>query len=245
MASTGAPAAAPDINDPSVLYPIAGARVIALAAREAAYRSAGCVFCDIVHGDKPCHKLYEDDSVLAFLDIRPLGRGHTLLVPKAHCERADAADPEALAACMRALPAVSAALLGELKYTGFTLLQNNGRVAGQEVPHVHFHVIPRCEGDALTALRGVYAKCTSMAAKYSDPGGFAAAVARRVKEAVAAAAAATAARGAAGQGSGPASKSGAAAAASAGAGGGSRGDAGMASAANASLPPAAGGAGRA
>jgi histidine triad (HIT) family protein len=166
--------------DPTAIFPAAGPGAFALAAREAAYRSAGCIFCDIVHGAKPCHKLYEDEHVMAFLDVRPLGRGHTLLIPKAHYQTADAAEPEALAACMRALPRVSRALLGELKYTGFTLMQNNGGVSGQEVPHVHFHVVPRCEGDTLSAMRSIYAKSTSIAGRYSDPAAFAAAVAQRV-----------------------------------------------------------------
>lgn len=108
-----------------------------------------CIFCKIAQGDIPCHKLYEDDHVLAFLDVGPLSRGHCLLIPKAHHMTIDCL-PEALAAaCGRALPKLSKAVAAATGVTNWNILQNNGQAAGQVVHHVHFHIIPRIEGDGL------------------------------------------------------------------------------------------------
>eukprot|EP00752_Nemacystus_decipiens_P010732 g9555.t1 len=107
-----------------------------------------CIFCKIVAGDIPCHKLYEDDLVLAFLDIGPLSKGHALVIPKGHYETIDQVPPEVAAAMGRIVPALSKAIMQATGATSWNLLQNNGSAAGQVVPHVHLHIIPRLAGDA-------------------------------------------------------------------------------------------------
>ncbi len=110
---------------------------------------ADCIFCKIVAGDIPCHKVYEDEHVLSFLDIGPLSRGHTLVIPKAHAVTLDELSDEAAAACGLAAKKVGAAVAQATGCDGWNLLQNNGEVAGQVVMHVHFHIIPRTPDDGL------------------------------------------------------------------------------------------------
>ncbi len=109
-----------------------------------------CIFCNIAAGRVPCHKLYEDEHVLSFLDIGPLSEGHTLVIPKNHFETLDQM-PEGLAGeCMRIAARVSKAVMAAMPDAeGWNILQNNGAVSGQVVPHVHLHIIPRREGDGL------------------------------------------------------------------------------------------------
>jgi histidine triad (HIT) family protein len=108
-----------------------------------------CVFCKIVAGNIPCYKLYEDARVLAFLDVGPLSRGHCLIIPKAHYLTLDLVPDELAGACMHLAPRLGRAVLAATGAAAWNLLQNNGQVAGQVVPHVHFHVIPRAAGDGL------------------------------------------------------------------------------------------------
>lgn len=108
-----------------------------------------CVFCKIVAGKIPALQVYEDDIVFAFLDIGPLAEGHLLVIPKQHSERLEEMSPEDLGYLARQLPALARAVLEVTQASGYNVLQNNGRVSGQEVPHVHFHVIPRASGDGL------------------------------------------------------------------------------------------------
>lgn len=108
-----------------------------------------CIFCKIVAGQIPCWKLYEDDAVLAFLDIGPLCGGHCLVIPKLHYETIDEMSDDEVAACARVLPALSRAVREATGVKGWNVLQNNGKVSGQAVGHVHFHIIPRHEGDGL------------------------------------------------------------------------------------------------
>lgn len=112
-------------------------------------RDGSCIFCKIVAGQIPCHKLYEDAEVLAFLDVGPLSRGHALVIPKAHYATIDAMPAELAAACVRVVPRLSRAIVETTGAAGWNVLQNNGGVAGQAVDHVHFHIIPRDEGDGL------------------------------------------------------------------------------------------------
>ena len=111
--------------------------------------SADCVFCKIIAGDIPCHRVFENDHLLAFLDIAPLARGHTVVIPKAHAERLDQLDPEVVAEIGRRLGRIGRRVVSATAADGYNVLQNNGSVAGQVVPHVHFHIIPRRSGDAL------------------------------------------------------------------------------------------------
>ncbi len=109
----------------------------------------GCIFCKIVAGQIPATRVYEDDDILAFLDIGPLAEGHLLIIPKEHAERLEGVNPEVLAHLARKLPDFAAAVVKVTGAQGYNLLQNNGRVSGQAVPHVHFHIIPRVESDGL------------------------------------------------------------------------------------------------
>lgn len=101
------------------------------------------VFSKILRGELPCHRVFENDHVLAFLDINPVSEGHTLVIPKqavASVHELDQAHASALGA---ALPSLCKAVLKATGAEGYNLLQNNGAVAGQVVFHVHIHIIPR------------------------------------------------------------------------------------------------------
>lgn len=100
------------------------------------------VFSKILAGELPCHRVYEDSHVLAFLDINPISEGHTLLIPKqpvAYFHELDEAHAQAMG---RALPKLCKAVMEATNADGYNLLQNNGAPAGQAVFHVHIHIIP-------------------------------------------------------------------------------------------------------
>ena len=104
---------------------------------------AETIFSKILRGEIPCHKVYEDDKVLAFLDVNPISRGHTLVIPREPAETVDKLSDDAAAAIGRVLPRISRAVLAATGATAFNVLQNNGPLAHQAVFHVHFHVIPK------------------------------------------------------------------------------------------------------
>jgi histidine triad (HIT) family protein len=104
---------------------------------------AETIFAKIVRGEIPCHRIYEDAAVLAFLDINPLSRGHTLVIPKEPAETIDQLSDDAAAAVGRVLPRIARAVLATTGARAFNILQNNGADAHQAVFHVHFHIIPR------------------------------------------------------------------------------------------------------
>jgi len=106
-----------------------------------------CIFCKIVAGEIPSHKVYEDGRVLAFLDIRPVHPGHTLVIPKQHYLNMEEIPAEELAALMAVVKAVGKLLKDKLGIAGYNIGENNDPVAGREVPHLHFHVMPRRAGD--------------------------------------------------------------------------------------------------
>lgn len=106
---------------------------------------AETIFTKIIRGEIPCHKVYEDAHVLSFLDIFPLSRGHTLVIPKQEVATVDQLSDEAAAAIGRALPRVCRAVLKVSGATAYNILQNNGAGAHQAVFHVHFHIIPKYE----------------------------------------------------------------------------------------------------
>jgi histidine triad (HIT) family protein len=108
-----------------------------------------CIFCKISAGQIPCHKIREDELTLAFLDIGPLSRGHSLVIPKGHWERLDDMPGEVIARCAAVAGELGPRIARVVDAPGWNLLQNNGPVAGQVVMHVHFHLIPRRDGDAL------------------------------------------------------------------------------------------------
>ncbi len=109
-----------------------------------------CIFCKVAAGDIPSAKILEDEAALAFMDIGPVAPGHVLLIPRPHWSTVDQMPPDALAATMRHLPALVGAVRSATGCEGVNVLQNNGRLAGQVVDHVHFHVIPRSPGGAFT-----------------------------------------------------------------------------------------------
>lgn len=109
---------------------------------------AETIFSKIIRGEIPCHKVYEDDQVLAFLDINPLSRGHTLVIPKEPAETLDQMSDDAAAAVGRVLPRIARAVLAATGTSAFNVLQNNGSSAHQAVFHVHFHIIPKTPGGA-------------------------------------------------------------------------------------------------
>jgi len=111
--------------------------------------ASDCVFCKIITGDIPALVVWQSDHAVAFLDIAPLAEGHTLVVPQRHHQRLEDIPAEELAPLSRDLQRVARAVVQATTATGYNLLQNNGRVAGQLVNHVHFHIIPRHEGDGL------------------------------------------------------------------------------------------------
>jgi histidine triad (HIT) family protein len=104
---------------------------------------AETIFSKILRGEIPCHKVYEDAHVLAFLDINPISHGHTLVIPKEPAETLDELSDEASAAIGRVLPRISRAVLAATGVSTFNILQNNGAAAHQAVLHVHFHIIPK------------------------------------------------------------------------------------------------------
>lgn len=111
--------------------------------------SADCLFCKIVAGEIPCEKVYEDDSVIAFLDIFPAAAGHTLIVPKSHFDTITNTPESVLAQLVSVSKKASGAITRAFHADGVNLFQNNGEAAGQLVHHIHFHVIPRFINDGL------------------------------------------------------------------------------------------------
>ena len=101
------------------------------------------VFTQIINGQLPCHKVYEDEHVIAFLDIQPLTRGHTLVVPKEPAPSFDQLSTESASALGGALPAICRGVMKATGAIAYNLIQNNGHEAGMSVAHVHIHIIPR------------------------------------------------------------------------------------------------------
>jgi histidine triad (HIT) family protein len=104
---------------------------------------ADTIFGRILRGDIPCHKVYEDDLVFAFLDIGPLSYGHTLVIPKEEAATLDQLSDDSSAAIGRVLPRLCRAIKSVTGCEQFNILQNNGPMAHQAVFHVHFHIIPK------------------------------------------------------------------------------------------------------
>lgn len=102
-----------------------------------------CVFCAIAANEIPSFKVYEDDLVLAYLDINPFSKGHTLVIPKEHSSGLLDTPDETLAALVARVKKVASHLKSTLPCDGFNILQNNGEAAGQTVMHIHFHIVPR------------------------------------------------------------------------------------------------------
>ena len=102
-----------------------------------------CVFCEIIKGNIPSAKVYEDDKTLAILDISKTTKGHTLVLPKQHYANLLEIPAEELSELIVKVQKIAANNVEKLGAKGFNLLVNTGAVAGQSVPHLHFHIIPR------------------------------------------------------------------------------------------------------
>ena len=114
-----------------------------------------CIFCKIASGQIPSAKIYEDEIVVAFLDIGPISDGHTLVMPHQHFEKVHNCPPELLGQIWTRLGRIAEAVASATGADGYNVLCNNGRAAGQLVDHLHFHIVPRKTGD------GVFAKWPS------------------------------------------------------------------------------------
>jgi len=108
-----------------------------------------CIFCKMIAGQIPVTKIYEDEVVLAFLDIGPVSDGHTLVIPRQHFEKLHDCPAEFLGQVASRLGKVAKAVAAGMNSQGYNLLCNNGRAAGQLVEHLHFHIIPRNTGDGV------------------------------------------------------------------------------------------------
>jgi histidine triad (HIT) family protein len=115
-----------------------------------------CVFCQIIEGNIPGRTVYEDDDVFAFLDANPLSRGHTLVIPKNHHERVSDLPPEDRAAVFETLGRLAPVVEAAVDADGVTVGMNDGEAAGQEVPHVHGHLVPRFDGDGAGAIHTIF-----------------------------------------------------------------------------------------
>ncbi len=104
---------------------------------------ADTIFGKILSGQIPCHRVYEDEHVLSFLDINPLARGHTLVIPKEPAETLDRLSDDSAAALGRVLPRICRAVIAATGVREYNVLENNGSGAHQAVNHVHFHIIPK------------------------------------------------------------------------------------------------------
>jgi histidine triad (HIT) family protein len=114
-----------------------------------------CVFCRIAKGEVSALKVYEDEKAVAFLDIHPSAPGHTLIIPKAHVARVEDLPENDAAALFRALHRLVSPIQVAVDAPASTIGINNGRESGQEVPHVHIHVIPRSRGDRGGIIQGI------------------------------------------------------------------------------------------
>jgi histidine triad (HIT) family protein len=108
-----------------------------------------CIFCGIAAGALPAERIHEDERTVAFLDISPACEGHVLVIPRAHSDDIHGADPADLAAVAATVQQMAARVSGALGADGVSIVQSNGRAAGQTVFHYHVHVLPRVAGDGV------------------------------------------------------------------------------------------------
>ncbi len=113
-----------------------------------------CLFCKIIAGEIPCTKVYEDETVLAFLDIHPVNIGHTLIIPKTHAANLYDTPDITLAHMMSVTKKLSIAIKSALNTDGINIEMNNDSVAGQIIFHAHMHIVPRFLGDGFTHWNG-------------------------------------------------------------------------------------------
>ena len=127
-----------------------------------------CIFCAIVEGDVPCYSLYEDEMTLAFLDINPISTGHTLVIPKYHSSKINQLPILFAKSLMNTIHTLTGPIEEAVGATATTIAFNNGIAAGQEVPHVHCHIIPRFEQDGGKSVHSIVKEPSSPSADFSD-----------------------------------------------------------------------------
>lgn len=108
-----------------------------------------CIFCKIINNDIPSYKIYEDDQVVAFLDILPISPGHTIIVSKQHVADVEELSESDFAAMSVVAKKIGKAVMDGLGVKGYSIFLDNKSAANQHVPHIHFHLVPRAEGDGL------------------------------------------------------------------------------------------------
>ena len=106
-----------------------------------------CIFCKIARNESPAKKVYEDEDIIAFLDINPANKGHTLVASKNHYEDIYSVDEEILKKMISVVKVIAEKIKNALECDGINIMQNNGKHAGQLVNHIHFHIIPRFPDD--------------------------------------------------------------------------------------------------
>ncbi len=111
--------------------------------------SGNCVFCKIVRKEAPSSIVYEDEQIMALMDIRPVSEGHTLVIPKQHYEDIFDAPEELIAAIYKTTQKVAFSVKKAIKADGISIVQQNGKAAGQDIFHLHVHIIPRFEGSKM------------------------------------------------------------------------------------------------
>ena len=111
-----------------------------------------CIFCKIVNKQAPASIIYEDETVMAFLDIRPLNEGHTLVIPKRHYVDIFDIPEDQLSKVHKVAKQVSIAVKKATNTDGISIIQQNGKAAGQDIFHFHVHVVPRFEGQKLPSF---------------------------------------------------------------------------------------------
>ena len=120
-------------------------------------QSHDCVFCNIVTKKFPAHLVFENHEIIAFLDIRPINPGHTLVIPKSHAANLEALDPQLAGRLFQVAGQIAAALRKSgIRCEGINVWLADGKAAFQEIPHIHIHVIPRFSGDGIRIEAGPY-----------------------------------------------------------------------------------------
>ena len=131
-----------------------------------------CLFCEMAAGRIPVARVFEDEIVLAFLDIGPVSDGHTLVIPKQHFEKLHDCPPKLLGEVGSRLGKIARAVAAAMESEGYNVLCNNGRAAGQLIEHLHFHIIPRSAGDGVfrrwPAYKYPHGKIEEIAAKIRE-----------------------------------------------------------------------------
>lgn len=115
-------------------------------------RKENCIFCKIINGDIPSRKLYEDDNFIVIMDVRPVSKGHALIILKEHYANIFELPEELCAEAMKLAKNMATKMTAALNAEGFNIVQNNGEAAGQTVFHFHMHLIPRYAGDSALAM---------------------------------------------------------------------------------------------